>query len=191
MRALLVICGTAALAGLAACGGGGESTTADTTVASRPCSPVEEPDVLNFGEHSDQQFTGADYDTNPPSGGDHNPTPLEAGQFYTDPPPVGQAVHLLEHGAVIGWTNDLSPEDQKAVEREFNDVFKDGYYQLATVENPEMGVPFAPSAWEALQKCTEVDTSVIRPFVEEWYASPKSGESFQACDGPARRLPPC
>jgi hypothetical protein len=52
-------------------------------------------------------------------------------------------------------------------------------------------VPFAPSAWEALQKCTEVDTSVIRPFVEEWYASPKSGESFQACDGPARRLPPC
>jgi hypothetical protein len=54
-----------------------------------------------------------------------------------------------------------------------------------------MDVPFALSAWGALQKCTEVDTSVIRPFVEERYASPKSGESFQACDGPARRLPPC
>jgi hypothetical protein len=156
-----------------------------------PCSPIEEPDVLNFGEHSDRQFTAADYDTNPPSGGDHNPVPLEAGHFYTEPPPLGQAVHLLEHGAVIGWTNGLSADDQKAVEDAFNDVFKDGYYQLATVENPEMDVPFALSAWGALQKCTAVDASVIRPFVEKWYASPKSGESFQACDGAARRLPPC
>jgi Protein of unknown function (DUF3105) len=191
MRWVLAICAVAAAAGLAACGGGDETTTSGATVASGPCSPVEEPDVLNFGEHADRQFTAADYDTNPPSGGDHNPTPLEAGHFYTDPPPLGQAVHLLEHGAVIGWTNDLSPDDRKAVEREFNDVFTDGYYQVATVENPEMDVPFALSAWGALQTCTQVDTSVIRPFIEEWYASPKSGESFQACDGPARRLPPC
>lgn len=191
MRRVLAICAAAVLAGLAACGGGDESPTDGSTVASGPCTPIEETDVLNFGEHSDRQFTAADYDTNPPTGGDHNPTPLEAGHFYTDPPPLGQAVHLLEHGAVISWTNDLSPEDRKTVERELNDVFKDGYYQLATVENPEMDVPFALSAWGALQKCTAVDTTVIRPFVEQWYASPKSGESFQACDGLARRLPPC
>jgi hypothetical protein len=189
MRGLLAILVTVALLGLAACGGG-DPATGESTVAG-PCSPIEETDVLNFGEHSDRQFTAADYDTNPPSSGDHNPVPLEAGHFYTDPPPLGAAVHLLEHGAVIGWTNDLSAEDQKAVEEAFNDVFKDGYYQVATVENSEMDVPFALSAWGALQKCTEVDASVIRPFVEEWYASPKSSESFQACDGPARRLPPC
>jgi hypothetical protein len=190
MKGLLAVLAIGALAGLSACGGGDAPATTGSTVAG-PCSPVEEPDVLNFGHHSDQQFTAADYDTNPPSGGDHNPTPLEAGRFYTEPPPLGQAVHLLEHGAVIGWTNGLSAEDQKAVQDAFNDVYKDGYYQVAAVENPEMDVPFALSAWGALQKCTEVDTSVIRPFVEEWYASPKSGESFQACDGPARKLPPC
>jgi hypothetical protein len=190
MRALVAILAAAAVAGLAACGGGGDATT-ESTAASGPCSPIEEPDVLSFGNHSDQTFTADDYDTNPPSGGDHNPTPLQAGSFYTDPPPLGEAVHLLEHGAVIGWTNGLSKEDQKAVEDAFNDVFADGYYQLATVENPAMDVPFALSAWGALQKCTKVDTSVIRPFVEQWYASPKSGESGVACSGAARQLPPC
>jgi hypothetical protein len=33
-----------------------------------------------------------------------------------------------------------------------------GYYQLATVENPDLDVPFALSAWGALQKCDSVDT---------------------------------
>jgi hypothetical protein len=100
--------------------------------------------------------------TNPPSGGDHDPTPLEAGHFYTDPPPLGEA-----------------------------DVFADGYHQLATSRTRRWTLPFALSAWGALQSCTEVETSVIRPFLEQWYASPKSGESSQACDGPARKLPPC
>jgi hypothetical protein len=190
MRAVLAICAAVALAELAACGGeGGPSTGVDRRL--RALLADRGADVLSFGNHSEKQFTAADYDTNPPSGGDHNPTPVEAGHFYTDPPPLGQAVRLLEHGAVIGWTNGLSAEDRKAIEDAFNEVFEDGYYQLATVENPEMDVPFALSAWGALQECTEADTSVIRPFVEQWYASPKSGESGLACSGAARRLPPC
>ncbi len=48
---------------------------------------------------------------------------------------------------MIGWTNDLPPADQKAVEEEFNQIFQDGYYQLAVVENPDLDVPFALSAW--------------------------------------------
>jgi hypothetical protein len=183
-----------AVAMLAACGGGGDGTTTTTTgpaADTGPCSEIQEFDVQAFGTHEDTDFTAADYETNPPTSGDHNPSPLEAGTFYTKPPRLGEAVHLLEHGAVIGWTNDLSQADQKAVEQEFDDIFQDGYYQLATVENPDLEVPFALSAWGAMQTCDEVDTSVIRPFVEQWYASPKSGESFQACAGQARRLPPC
>ena len=100
-------------------------------------------------------------------------------------------MHLLEHGAVIGWTNGLSERDMQAVEDEFQKIANDGYYQLATVENPDMDVPFALSAWGALQKCAQVDTSAIRPFVEQWYASPKSAESGLACQGDARALPNC
>ena len=143
------------------------------------------------GQHDDREFTAADYETNPPAGGDHNPIPLAAGTFYTEPPRLGEAVHLLEHGAVIGWTNDLSEQDLEAVEDEFNEVFKDGYYQVATVENPDLDVPFALSAWGALQRCAKVDTSIIRPFVEQWYASPKTAEGGYACQGAARRLPNC
>jgi hypothetical protein len=179
---------------LGACGGGSESTGSSSTTAAATatgCSDVEEVEVLDFGEHSDREFTAEDYPTNPPSGGDHNPDPLQAGTFYTTPPRLGEAVHLLEHGAVIGWTNDLSASDRAAVEQAFNDAFKDGYFQLATVENPDLDVPFALSAWGALQKCESVDASVIRPFIDEWYASPKSGESSLACAGGARRLAAC
>jgi Protein of unknown function (DUF3105) len=175
----------------AACGGGDEDTNgAVEAAASGPCEPIEEVEVGPV-QHSDQEYTAADYTTNPPAWGDHNDPALQAGSFFRDGAPLGEAVHFLEHGAVIGWTNGLSAGDERAVEQEFNDVFGDGYYQLAVVENPDMDVPFALSAWGAVQTCGEVDTSVIRPFVEQWYASPKSPESGLACSGEARRLPPC
>ena len=195
----------------AACGGGEddgttvaeettaaeETTTAEETTAANgegetgSCTAVEEVAVEEFGTHKDRDFTAEDYETNPPSGGDHNPTPIEAGKFYPRPPRLGEAVHLLEHGAVIGWTNELARADQKAIEDEFNEVFADGYDQLAVVENPDLEVPFALSAWGFVQTCEEPDTSVIRPFIEQHYAPATSGESSLACQGGARRLPPC
>jgi hypothetical protein len=176
---------------LAACGGGDDAPPAEAPTVSGSCSPVEEVDVELSGQHSDADFSATDYPTNPPTGGAHNPSALAAGTFYDEGAPLGEAVHLLEHGAVIGWTDDLSAADAKAVQDAFNDVFREGYYQVAVVENPELGVPFALSAWGAMQMCDSVDASVIRPFVENWYASPKSGEAAAACQGAARGLPPC
>lgn len=195
---LLAGLAAAALA-LAACGSdddgdtteAGSITSVTDSAADGGCTEIEEVDVETVGQHSEETFAAADYPTNPPTGGDHSPTPLQAGTYYEDPPELGEAVHLLEHGAVIGWTNDLSPKDQRAVENEFNEMFQEGYFQLAVVENPELDVPFALSAWGAMQKCDSVDTSVIRPFVEEWYASPKTAEGGLACEGDARRLPNC
>jgi hypothetical protein len=189
MRTLAGMLLVAVLA-LAACGGGGDETTDSSATASSACEPIEEIEIGPV-QHSDQEFTAADYETNPPAGGDHNDPALEAGRFYRQPPPLGQSVHFLEHGAVIGWTNGLDAADDRAVQQAFNDVFQDGYYQLAVVENPDLDVPFALSAWGALQKCAEVDTAAIRPFVEQGYASPKSPESGLACAGGARELPPC
>ena len=181
---------------LAACGDDDDSESATSPTSTTgaavtgACSPIEEVDVGPY-KHVPDELTADDYDTNPPSGGDHNDAALTSGQFYEEGASLGEAVHLLEHGAVIGWTNGLSPDDRKAVQDAFNDAFVEGYYQLAVVENPDLEVPFALSAWGALQTCDEVDTSVIQPFIEEWYASPKSAESALACEGEARRLPPC
>ena len=194
-----IACASAALLlAFAACGADtgddtsvGDSSASASTTADGACGEIQEVDVELAGQHSDTEFSAADYATNPPTGGDHNPTPLQAGRFYTKPPRLGEAVHLLEHGAVIGWTNGLSAADQKQVEDAFNEVFQAGYYQVAVVENPDLDVPFALSAWGALQTCDVVDTSVIKPFVEQWYASPKSAEGGLACQGPARQLPNC
>lgn len=197
VRPMLALAASLSLAGVAACGGGETTSTTSTTsdpqatTADAPCSAIEKVEVPSSGQHSDRDFTAADYETNPPAGGDHNPTPIQAGTFYEQQPRLGEAVHLLEHGAVIGWTNGLSAADRKAVDAEFNAIFQDGYYQLAVVESPEMEVPFALSAWGAVQTCDRVDTSAIRPFVERWYASPKSAESGLACQGQARNLPNC
>jgi hypothetical protein len=203
--AILACLVVASALAFAACGGGGDSPSTTSTDAAgdalqgepeegtetASCTPIQDVDVQLGGTHLDKDFTAADYPTNPPTGGDHNPNPLQAGSFYEDPPRLGEAVHLLEHGAVIGWTNNLSPNDLKSVEDEFNRTFQGGYYQLAVVENPDLDVPFALSAWGALQTCDKVDTSVIRPFVEEWYASPKTAEGGLACQGDARTLPNC
>ncbi len=193
IRVTLIGALTAVVLALVACGGddGATSETTETdAIASGDCASIEE---VNVGpvKHDDKEFTVADYDTNPPAGGDHNDPALTAGTVYTDPPPLGEAVHFLEHGGVIGWTNGLSEEDQAAVEETFDEIFQEGYYQLATVELPDMDVPFALSAWGAVQTCESVDTDAIGPFVEEWYASPKTPEGGLACQGDARTLPNC
>lgn len=193
IRVILIGALAAAVLALVACGGDDETssgTTATDATASGPCGPIEEVDIGPV-EHDDKEFTVTDYDTIPPAGGDHNDPAIAAGGTYPDPPPLGQSVHFLEHGAVIGWTNGLSEADRAAVEDAFNEVAQDGYYQLAIVELPEMDVPFALSAWGALQTCESVDPAAIRSFVEEWYASPKTPEGGLACQGDARTLPSC
>ena len=194
VRTILIGALSAIAVALVACGGdddtSSETAATDATTASGACTPIEEVDIGPV-EHNSREFTVADYDTNPPAGGDHNDPALTAGTFYTEPVQLGEAVHFLEHGAVIGWTNGLSAEDQKAVEDAFNEIFQDGYYQVATVELPELDVPFALSAWGALQKCESVDAAAIRSFAEEWYASPKTPEGGLACEGDARTLPNC
>jgi hypothetical protein len=187
-----LLCALALAVGVAACGGDDEETASSTTsVAESGCGEVEIVEVEPTGDHSNREFRAGDYETNPPAGGDHDPTPLRLGRFYTDPPPLGESVHALEHGAVIGWTHELSAEDQSAVEDAFNELYSEGYEALAVVENPEMDVPFALSSWGAVQACGGADTEAIRPFVEEHYATEESAEGFLACASAPRDLPPC
>ncbi len=197
MKSLTLLAALAAALAIAACGGSDDgdqesSTTAsETTASSGSCAEIEDLDVPPY-EHDNREFTVDDYLTIPPAGGDHTDAALPAGGAYAaGEAPLGAAVHLLEHGAVIAWTNELDPEDKSAIEAEIEAASEEGYYQLAIVELPELEGPFALSAWGAVQNCTEADPSAIRPFIEEWYASAKSVESALACQGEARRLPPC
>lgn len=200
---------------LAACGGGSEedstSTEATSTAeeaaeepatssaepasttpsVSESCSDVETFDVDSSGTHRNRDFSAADYATNPPTSGDHNPAPIRLGQFYEEPPRLGESVHGLEHGAVIGWTNGLTAADQKAVQNTFDAEFQKGYYQLAVIESPELEGSFALSSWDSLQRCEAVDPEAISTFVEEHYAPSTTAEGLLACTGKASKLPAC
>jgi len=161
-----------------------------TPSVSDSCSDVETFAVEPSGDHSDRDFTIADYPTNPPTSGDHNPNAIQPGK-YSSPPPLGEAVHLLEHGAVIGWTNGLSAEQQKTVEDAFNVAFQQGHYQIATVELPELDGSFAMSSWDSLQFCDPPDPKAIVDFIENHYAPATTAEAALACTGAAANVPAC
>lgn len=169
-----------------------ESTT-DSTTAFEPgsCEPVEVAKVEPGFEHVPDELTAADYPTNPPTGGDHNDSALQTGQFYDQPVPLGETVHALEHGAVVGWTNELSEAERKAVEDAFNKQYSKGYFQLAVVEHPDLEVPFALSSWGFLRECDGVDPDAIASFIEEHYAPETTAEGGLACSGEAKKLPAC
>lgn len=214
-RLALFACLAALAVGLWACGGGsgdetsGESSAAttatdadtDSTESTEPvstepsvspsCSDVETFEVEPSGDHSDRDFTAADYATNPPTAGDHNPDPIATGQFYDEAPPLGEVVHALEHGAVIGWTNGLDEAEQKVVEDAFNEMYGKGYYQLAVVEWPDLEGSFALSSWDSLQRCDEPAEDAITDFIESHYAPATTAEAQLACTGKAARLPAC
>lgn len=191
---LSLVAALVAVLAIAACGDSdedGETSPATTAAGTGDCSPIEDVDVPAVIDHPSREFTLADYETVPPAAGDHPPFALQPGRVYDESAPLGEAVHMLEHGGVIVWTNGLSEPDTNAIQDEVEAALNDGYYMLATFELPELEGPMALSAWGALQNCEEVDPTVIRPFIDEWYASPKSGEAGLACQGSARDLPPC
>lgn len=211
LRSILLAVLAAFALGGAACGGNtstptdltSETTATDETdttaagpVATTPsvssaCSDVETFDVEPSGKHDDREFTIDDYATNPPTAGDHNPSPIDTGAFYSETPRLGEVVHALEHGAVIGWTNGLSEEDQAAVEDAFDQMYGQGYYQLAVVEFPDLDVSFAMSSWDSLQRCESIDPAAITDFVENHYAPSTTAEALLACTGKAQKLPAC
>ncbi len=162
-----------------------------TPSVSPSCTDVETYEVPDNGDHLEQDFVTADYSTNPPIAGDHNPSPIETGKFYSQLPPLGEVVHALEHGAVVGWTNGLSPDDQKTVEDAFNAEFSKGYYQLAVVEDPDLDGTFAMSSWDSLQHCDSPDPAAISDFIQNHYAPATTAEQALACTGKASRLPAC
>ena len=169
------------------------STTTEASTTETPdtgCGEIEAFDAEQSGTHFETEFAAADYPTVPPTSGDHNPVPIEPG-IYPSPPPLGELVHLLEHGGVIAWTNGLSAADQTAVERAVRAEVEKGYYQLAVVENADLEVPLALSSWDALQRCGTVDPAAIVSFVEERYAPSTTAERQLACTGNAAKLPAC
>jgi hypothetical protein len=127
----------------------------------------------------------AEYEMNPPAGGDHFQAWLNCG-VYTEPQQNENAVHSLEHGAV--WvTYDPEQVDEAGVEA-LRDSLPSTYIILSPY--PGLPAPVVASAWANQVQLDGVDDERLGDFVDKFWKSAEVPEPGAACvgaiDGPGR-----
>lgn len=107
----------------------------------------------------------ASYEVDPPSGGDHDPSPAPAGFYEAGQTVPGDAnlVHSLEHGFAVIWHRpDASEEDLAALRGVFDEYSED----VIVVPRASLDAKVAVTAWERRLLCTEIEPDTLGEFVE-------------------------
>jgi hypothetical protein len=106
------------------------------------------------------------YKTNPPSGGNHNPTPAPAGIYTADTaPPDAQIVHALEHGYVAIWYRpDISPSELTDLQALANRYIKD----VLLVPRASLTDTVAATAWHRRLLCQRPDVDSLERFITSY-----------------------
>jgi hypothetical protein len=119
------------------------------------------------------KFSG--YKTNPPTSGNHRPTPAEDG-IYTagNEPDPENWVHTLEHGRILVQYKPGTPKaTQDQLEALFNEPLRGvaGYHQVVMQNNTNMPFAVAAVAWTHYLGCPQMNDRVfdaIRAFRERF-----------------------
>ncbi|HSS58938.1 MAG TPA: DUF3105 domain-containing protein, partial [Solirubrobacteraceae bacterium] len=105
------------------------------------------------------------YKTNPPTSGNHNPTPAQDGIYRAgNSPPKENFVHTLEHGRIEFQYKPGTPAAdvaklRKLAEEPFNGTA--GYHVLLFENNTNMPAQFAATAWTKSITCPALTTGAI------------------------------
>lgn len=175
-------------------GGGGDGGTGGAdgdAPAGLPIPPQRQPDLRravaaagcafrefdNEGqEHSEEPKTPADYKTNPPTSGEHNPVPAGDG-FYPagQSPPIADWVHTLEHGRIL---IQYSPRVPQRFQRQLRTLFNEDYagnpgrYHMVLMQNnTNMEYQLAAVAWTRFVACRQVNQrtfDALRAFRDQF-----------------------
>ena len=115
--------------------------------------------------------TNNKYKTNPPTSGDHRPTPAADGVYApANTPDKESYVHTLEHGRI---ELQYAPTAPKLVKDQMNTLFNEknkgveGYHMVLFQNNTEMPYEVAATAWTQLIGCKTVNDKTwdaIRAF---------------------------
>lgn len=115
------------------------------------------------------------YQANPPTSGDHDPTPSQTGEYEPDnPPDVEQSVHALEHGRILLQYKPGSPADRVAQLRGLRaEKVKgvSGYKTLLFQNQTGMTHAVAATAWTRSVTCPAWNDQVfdaLRAFREDF-----------------------
>ena len=128
------------------------------------CNEVQQPAQAGRDHISPDKQAG-NWNSNPPTSGDHLATPLPRG-IYRDQQDERAIVHNLEHGyAVIQYKN--LPEDQVETLTKLAEGLKGQKVVLA----PYSGLTadgVALTAWQRLQTCQRADVDVVSGFLNDY-----------------------
>ena len=122
------------------------------------------------------------YKTNPPTSGNHNPTPAQDGFYRTgNSPPKENFVHSLEHGRIEFQYKPGTPAADVAKLRRLAEEPFDGtagYHVLMFENNTDMPAQFAATAWTKSMTCPTLSTAALGALREFRTAFTDKGPEF-------------
>jgi len=126
------------------------------------------------------------YPSVPPASGPHADATLPAG-VYDSPPILGQALHSLEHGAVVVWYEPSAPatEVDRMVEffrqpenRDHTIVAPYDYSGEGAAGTLPGGAQMALVSWHHVQTCSAPSLPVAASFADNYRAPPLAGGDY-------------
>jgi type II secretory pathway pseudopilin PulG len=167
--AVLVIAVIAAIAVVALAGGDDKTANTSNLAADAKAAGCT---FNTFKSEGRSHTTGkVKYKTNPPTSGNHNPTPAQDGLYAPGNEPAPENfVHSLEHGRIEFQYKPGTPaadvaKFQKVAEEKLNGTA--GYHVLMFENNTKMPTQFALAAWTKSLTCDTLDAksiAVMRQF---------------------------
>jgi hypothetical protein len=142
--------------------------TSDLTAAAKAAGCTATTEKYEGAGHETKDFTPADYKTNPPTSGAHNPDWYQDGVYTPGTTPrLGMLVHPLEHGRIEVQYKPGTPQrtvDQLEALLAEQD---DGYHMLLFQNTTGMKYEVAATAWTQMLACPQMNDKVfdaIRAF---------------------------
>lgn len=121
--------------------------------------------------HEERQFAASDYQTNPPTSGDHMPNWYEDGIYEPgNTPDLGQLVHTLEHGRIdVQYKPGTDAKTVAQLETFVGE--NDGYHMVMFENTTNMPFAVAATAWTQSLTCERMTPGVfdaMRTFRDEY-----------------------
>lgn len=165
--ACAVVAGVVFAVGSGNGGGDGDDSDLAETAQAAGCVYRSFPDEGR--EHTTDELTAADFETNPPTSGTHDATPAPDGIYAPgNEPAIGNWVHTLEHGRIIfQYKRDTDAGVVAQLTGLYNeDVADNGgaYHSVLMQNNSGMKPQLAAVAWRRHMTCDKFTPQTIDAF---------------------------
>ena len=154
-------------------GGGGDSASSaqNAIAALRQAGCTYQNPKSQGRDHVQELPAGFKPNSVPRSSGPHSNQTIIYGS-YTDSVPELNAVHNLEHGAVIIW---YGPDVPESTISQINDFYNQEPNGLIVSMHPQLGDEIALVAWTHVARCPRFDENAASRFVDTFgFRGPES-----------------